>query len=71
MLKRLSVIQQKTVLSRASELSTNLYSGKKLGGQLRGLHSMRIGDLRLIYYIDFPKDVVWLVGVGPRESIYE
>lgn len=71
MLRRLSVATQRIVLSRASELSTDPYLGKRLAGELEGLYSLRVGDFRVIYYIDSTNDVVWLVGVGSRERVYE
>jgi mRNA interferase RelE/StbE len=71
MLKRLPVATQRIVLSRANELSANPYLGRRLAGELRGLYSLRVGNFRVIYYIDSAKDVVWLVGVGSRERVYE
>jgi mRNA-degrading endonuclease RelE of RelBE toxin-antitoxin system len=52
MLKRLHPDQQYLVLERASELRENPFTGKRLTGPLAGLYSLRIGDYRLLYYID-------------------
>ncbi len=71
MLKRLPSDRQKTVLERASELGDNPYLGKGLTGPLRGLMSLRVGDYRVIYFLDQPKDTVWLIAVGHRKSVYE
>ncbi len=71
MLKRLHKEQQVPVLREASNLSSNPYIGKRLAGQFKGLYSLRIGNLRALYYIDAPKNCVWLVAVGERRSIYK
>ncbi len=71
MLRRLSSDRQKIVLERASELEGNPYLGKELTGPLRGLMSLRVGDYRVIYFVDQPKNTIWLIAVGHRKSIYE
>ena len=71
MLKRLPLDRQKMVLERASELETEPYLGKWLTGPLRGLMSLRVGEYRVIYHVDKPKNTVWLIAVGHRKSVYE
>ena len=45
-------------------------SGKELRDDLTGLRSLRIGRFRIIYRIA-PRDLIELVAIGPRRSIYE
>ncbi len=70
-MKRLPHDRQKIVLERCSELESDPYLGKRLTGPLRGLLSLRVGDYRVIYHVDLPKNTVWLVAVGHRKSIYD
>lgn len=71
MLKRLPPDRQRILLERASELEGNPYLGKGLTGPLRGLMSLRVGDYRVIYFVDQRKNTVWLIAVGHRKSVYE
>ena len=71
MLKRLPLDRQKIVLEKASELESDPYLGKRLAGPLRGLMSLRVGDYRVVYHVDLPRDTVWLIAVGHRKSVYE
>lgn len=45
-------------------------AGKALKNELDGLRSYRLGRMRIIYRED-PRDVVEIVAVGPRSTIYE
>jgi mRNA interferase RelE/StbE len=44
-------------------------SGKALRHDLGGLHSFRVGRLRIIYRVA-PKGLIELVAFGPRSTIY-
>ncbi len=70
-MKRLPVDRQKILLERASELESDPYIGKRLAGPLRGLMSLRVGEYRIIYYVEQIKNMIWLVAVGHRSSVYE
>ncbi len=56
----------RTVLS---EIMDNPSCGKSLLGELEGMRSFRVGRLRLIYRST--SDVIEVVAIGPRRSIYE
>ncbi len=71
LLKRLPPDRQKLLLERVSELESDAFLGKRLTGPLRGLMSLRVGDYRVIYHVDVPKNTIWLIAVGHRKSIYE
>jgi len=45
-------------------------AGKELRDDLAGLRSLRIGRFRIIYRIA-RRDLIELVAIGPRRSIYE
>lgn len=51
-------------------IRTDPTAGKELRDELAGLRSLRVGRFRLIYRIA-PGEVIELVTVGPRRSIYE
>jgi len=44
-------------------------AGKKLSGI--PLWSLRVGKIRVLYSIDFAKRRVFIVTLGPRDSVYE
>ena len=68
-LKKLDREVQIRILRRLKILEGKPFSGKRLGGRLSGLLSLRIGDYRIIYQIS--KDQVIIRTVGHRKSIYE
>lgn len=45
--------------------------GKPLRYSLRGLRSLRVGDYRVIYSLDFEKNCVLIVKIGHRKEVYE
>jgi mRNA interferase RelE/StbE len=51
-------------------LAENPASGKPLKGPLKGQFSLRFGDYRLIYVIDYAKKEVIVTSVGHRGRIY-
>jgi len=68
-LKKLDREIQIRILRRLKTLEGKPFSGKRLGGRLSGLLSLRIGDYRIIYQVS--KDQVIIRTVGHRKSIYE
>ena len=51
------------------EILANPHSGKPLRDDLAGLHSYRIGEIRIVYQAD--AHAVTLITVGPRKTIYQ
>ena len=45
-------------------------AGKALKDELEGLKSARVGRFRIIYRIA-PKNIIEIVAIGPRQTIYE
>ena len=63
-LKRRVDLQVKT-------LETQPYSGKRLRGEFEGSYSFRIGDYRVIYWVDETGKRIVLLTVAHRRSVYE
>jgi mRNA interferase RelE/StbE len=70
-LDKLDVSIKKRILGKAGELADEPYGGKMLKGELSGLFSLRVGDYRVIYWVDEKENTVWLVDVGHRKRIYK
>lgn len=70
-LDKLDAAVKRRILNKASELGDSPYEGKMLKGELSGLFSLRVGDYRIIYWIDEKESTVWLVDVGHRKRIYK
>ena len=52
------------------EIPKDPWAGKPLRDELQGLHSFRAKRFRIVYQIQKENRVVFVVGVGPRETIY-
>jgi len=70
-LNKLDTAIKQRVLHKTTELADNPYDGKMLRSELRGLFSLRVGDYRIIYWVDEKENIVWLVNVGHRRRVYE
>ena len=70
-LNKLDTAVKQRILHKATELADSPYDGKMLRGELRGLFSLRVGDYRIIYWIDEKENTVWLINVGHRRKVYE
>ena len=77
-LKNLKKADKYTAKIITSWISKNLdncenprWSGKALQGELKGLWRYRIGDYRLICYIDDGKIVIMILAIGHRKEIYK
>lgn len=42
---------------------------KKLKGRLAGKYRLNIGSLRIIYYIDTDKRIIYVDAIGPRGNV--
>ncbi len=67
--KTTPAIRRRTIVA-LERLKSKPYSGKRLRGELEGLFSLRIGDMRAVYRLDTSKDVLVVLGIGPRGDIY-
>jgi mRNA interferase RelE/StbE len=69
-LDKLDATIRRRILGKAGKLADDPYEGKTLKGELSGLFSLRVGDYRIIYWVDEKENTVWLVDVGHRKRIY-
>lgn len=60
---------QPQVKKSLGKLSKNPHSGKKLKGALEGEWSIRIGNYRIIYFID-DEENIWLETIRHRKDAY-
>ena len=70
-LDKLDASIKRRILDKVTGLTDNPYDGKMLRGELRGLFSLRVGNYRVIYWIDEKESIVWLINIGHRKRIYE
>jgi mRNA interferase RelE/StbE len=52
-------------------LETQPYSGKRLRGEFEGSYSFRVGDYRVIYWLDEAARRIVLLTVAHRRTVYE
>ena len=69
-LDKLDAVVKRRILDKTSGLADDPYEGKMLRGELSGLFCLRVGDYRVIYWIDKKEGTVWLVDIGHRKRIY-
>lgn len=71
--KELKEIDRKTairILKKISSLSKNPYNyATPLKGKIKNKYRMRVGDYRVIYWIE--KNTIWIIAVGHRKEIYK
>lgn len=72
--EKLDIVIRKRIFSKLKEISmldNPKSTGKALTGNLSGLWRYRVGDYRIICFLDNRKLIVLVVGVGHRNSIYD
>lgn len=52
-------------------ISDDPLQGKPLQEKLVGFFAYRVGSWRIVYSINHTKKIVHVVGLGPRDTIYE
>jgi len=66
---------RKNVRARVREALITLESqpqaGKRLHGELRENYSLRVGKLRIIYYVSEKNKTIYVIAIGPRKTIYK
>jgi len=43
----------------------------QLGGDLRGLCRLRVGDYRIVYELDVPAGTLTVIGIAGRREVYD
>jgi len=69
-LKKLHPNLKDRTLKAINEITANPFSGVKLRGELEGRYRFRIGKYRIIYTINQTTQLIILLDVGPRKTIY-
>ena len=69
-IERLSDKDKKKVASALESLKTNPFSGKKLTGEYKNYHSLRVWPYRIIYTVIKKELVVLIVDVAHRQGAY-
>jgi len=66
---------RKNIRARVREALITLESqplvGKRLHGELRENYSLRVGKLRIIYYVSEKDKTIYVIAIGPRKTIYK
>jgi len=70
-LKKLDTQTQRRIRAKLRELEDSREIGKPLHGGLEGVHSLRIGEYRVLYQLEEKKLEVYLVSVAHRKHVYE
>jgi len=52
-------------------LENEAYGGKRLHGDLKENYSLRVEKLRIIYFISEKDTIVYVIAIGPRNTIYQ
>ena len=69
--RKLAADLKHRVDQQVKTLETQPYSGKRLRGEFEGSYSFRIGDYRVIYWVDETEKRVVLLMVAHRRTVYE
>ena len=71
-LKSINVKDAVRILNSINQLHLNPYKvGKSLKGKFRGKRRLKVGNYRIIYWINEDNKTVWIVAVGHRKDIYD
>jgi len=69
-IKKLSKEQQNKTINFIEKLSENPHKGKRLVGNLKGLRSLRLDNIRIIYKLEEVKLIILVLRAGYRANIY-
>jgi len=62
---------KKNILEKIEELFVKPQKGELLKGDLENLRRIRVGDYRIIYWVDKEKKEILIVKIGRRGDIYK
>lgn len=65
--------RQERVYKAIEKIKSNPFQNpniKKLRGELKGRYRYKVGDIRIIYYVDKVTNTVFVETIGKREEIY-
>jgi mRNA interferase RelE/StbE len=58
------------IIENIEDLRARPHSFKRLHGELKGLHSMRVGDYRIVFTVDDDKERVVVLSAAHRRKVY-
>jgi len=63
--------QVKETLRRLQQNPLEQHGVKHMFGEWAGYHRMRVGKLRVIFWYDEKRDIVYVDNIGPRGDVYK
>lgn len=72
--KELNNLQRKDyyrVIAALTGLRANPFSGKKLEGEYKGYHSIRVWPYRIIYQIYKKEFLIFIIRISHRQGVYK
>jgi mRNA-degrading endonuclease RelE of RelBE toxin-antitoxin system len=70
-LERLTPAMRTRILRALERARADPLGGKRLRGELEGLFSLRVGDMRAVYEVDPEKSVIVVHAIGARGDVYK
>ena len=70
-LEKLTPQMRRRIITALEIVRANPLKGKRLRGELEGLFSLRVGDMRAVYEVDHERRVIVVHAIGPRGDIYK
>lgn len=70
-LEKLAPQMSRRIITALEIVRANPLKGKRLRGELEGLFSLRVGDMRAVYEVDHKQRVIVVHAIGPRGDIYK
>lgn len=70
-LERLTPGMRARIFKALEKARADPMKGKRLRGELEGLFSLRIGEMRAVYEVDSDQRVMVVLAIGPRGDIYK
>ena len=62
---------RRRVFAALEKVKTRPLGGGRLHGELDGLFSLRVGEMRIVYEIDLDQKIIVVHAIGPRGDIYK
>lgn len=69
--QRLPKPQKLKISKKLTELEQNLYVGKKLEGELKGVYSLRAWPYRILYEINENQQIIEVHKIAHRQGAYK
>lgn len=59
------------ILRKIESLEGSPYEGKPLVANLKGEFSLRVGNYRIVYEIDSPNHIIYVLTIKHRKQVYK